>query len=43
MSAVRTTISPISTAGSTRTAVGETPSRATDTADRSGVSGGWST
>ena len=43
MSAMRTTISPISTAGSTRTAVGETPSTATDAADSSGVTGGWST
>ena len=37
MSATRTTTSPISMAGSTRTAVGETPSRATDAADSSGV------
>ena len=42
MSAVRTTASPIARAGSTRTAVGESPSRATDAADSSGVSGGWS-
>ena len=36
-------MSAISSAGSTRTAVGETPRRATDAADSSGVSGGWST
>ena len=43
MSAMRTTIRAISRAGSRRTAVGETPSSATDAADSSGVSGGWST
>ena len=43
MSAIRITMSPISRAGSNRTAVGETPKKATDAAERSGVSGGWST
>jgi hypothetical protein len=43
MSAIRTTMSAISRAGSTRTAVGVTPSSATDMADSSGVRGGWST
>ena len=42
MRAVSTTTSPIAKAGSTRTAVGESPSTATAAADSSGVSGGWS-
>jgi len=37
------TTSAISIAGSTRTAVGETPSRTTEAADSRGVSGGSST
>ncbi len=36
-------MSPISMAGRIRTAVGETPSRATEAAESSGVRGGWST
>ena len=43
MSATRITTSVISSAGSSRMAVGETPNSAADAAESSGVRGGWST